>query len=144
MDFPLTCRRSEERLTIPHPRWAERGFVKAPLADLAEATGASHPSTRGGSKEAGGGGHVTGSSGSGGGGLAGQLHAAAERWRADDGGEAALGSSGLQCVMPMGRLGLWPWQQRTWVMGILNVTPDSFRRGERGRRLRQQLRPARS
>ena len=29
--------------------------------------------------------------------------------------------------MPMGRLDLWPWQQRTAVMGILNVTPDSFR-----------------
>ena len=38
--------------------------------------------------------------------------------------------SGLRCVLPMGpRKPLWPWQGRTHVMGVLNVTPDSFSDG---------------
>lgn len=103
--------RDGDRLIIPHPRWAERGFVKAPLADLAGAAAA------GGS--------------SGDGALTAQLRHAAEQWSSVDGGETALGTPDLQCVMPMGRFGLWPWQQRTSVMGILNVTPDSFSDGGR-------------
>jgi 2-amino-4-hydroxy-6-hydroxymethyldihydropteridine diphosphokinase/dihydropteroate synthase len=31
----------------------------------------------------------------------------------------------------MGRLGLWPYQRRTQIMGILNITPDSFSDGGR-------------
>jgi hypothetical protein len=49
---------------------------------------------------------------------------------ADWAGEQQVGGSGLQCVMPLphGR-GLWAWQQRSWLMAILNVTPDSFSDG---------------
>lgn len=45
-------------------------------------------------------------------------------------GEDQVGGGALQCVMPLphGR-GLWAWQQRSWVMGILNTTPDSFSDG---------------
>lgn len=35
----------------------------------------------------------------------------------------------LQCIIPLPSLPNWAWQQRTWVMGILNVTPDSFSDG---------------
>lgn len=45
-------------------------------------------------------------------------------------GEALVGGSELQCVLPLGLEGrVWPWQRRTRVMGILNVTPDSFSDG---------------
>ena len=38
-----------------------------------------------------------------------------------------MGGLDLRCVLPMGkRQQLWPWQGRTAIMGILNVTPDSF------------------
>jgi hypothetical protein len=49
---------------------------------------------------------------------------------ADWAGEQQVGGSGLHCVMPLphGR-GLWAWQQRSWLMAILNVTPDSFSDG---------------
>jgi dihydropteroate synthase len=41
-----------------------------------------------------------------------------------------VGGPDLHCVMPLphGR-GLWTWQGRSWVMGILNTTPDSFSDG---------------
>lgn len=38
-------------------------------------------------------------------------------------------SSDLQCIIPLPGLRNWAWQQRTWVMAILNVTPDSFSDG---------------
>ena len=38
-------------------------------------------------------------------------------------------SSDLQCIIPLPGLPNWAWEQRTWVMGILNVTPDSFSDG---------------
>ena len=36
------------------------------------------------------------------------------------------GGAGPDCA-PSFRL--WAWQQRTWVMGVLNLTPDSFSDG---------------
>ena len=44
-------------------------------------------------------------------------------------GEALVGRAGLQAVLPMGPDWLWPWKQRTQVMAILNLTPDSFSDG---------------
>lgn len=38
-------------------------------------------------------------------------------------------SDTLQRVVPMADGSLWRWQERTWTMGILNVTPDSFSDG---------------
>lgn len=38
-------------------------------------------------------------------------------------------SQDLQPFIPLSNLPNWAWQQRTWVMGILNITPDSFSDG---------------
>lgn len=35
----------------------------------------------------------------------------------------------LQPFIPLRNLPNWSWQQRTWIMGILNITPDSFSDG---------------
>ncbi len=35
----------------------------------------------------------------------------------------------LQPFIPLPNLPNWAWQQRTWIMGILNATPDSFSDG---------------
>lgn len=43
-------------------------------------------------------------------------------------GEQQLGSEDLRAVIPL-RSRTWAWQGRTQVMGILNVTPDSFSDG---------------
>ncbi|KAM0040227.1 putative Pterin-binding domain, dihydropteroate synthase [Helianthus debilis subsp. tardiflorus] len=41
------------------------------------------------------------------------------------GGEALIGKDGLRSVLPVNNQ-LWDWSKRTSVMGILNLTPDSF------------------
>lgn len=41
------------------------------------------------------------------------------------GGESLIGKDGLKRVFPIGNR-LWDWSERTSVMGILNLTPDSF------------------
>lgn len=38
-------------------------------------------------------------------------------------------SDTLQRVVPLADGSLWRWEDRTWTMGILNVTPDSFSDG---------------
>lgn len=100
-----------EQLIVPHPRWQERSFVIAPLADLTTPSSSTTPPPPPHS-------------------LTRMLGVAHQLWTAQ-GGEKQLGSPDLRCVMPMGRLGLWPWQERAQVMGILNVTPDSFSDGGR-------------
>ena len=39
-------------------------------------------------------------------------------------------SQDLQPFIPLRNLPNWSWQQRTWIMGILNITPDSFSDGD--------------
>ncbi|PRQ51008.1 putative transferase [Rosa chinensis] len=44
------------------------------------------------------------------------------------GGDSLIGKEGLKRVLPIGN-GLWDWSMKTSVMGILNLTPDSFSDG---------------
>ncbi|CAA7053630.1 unnamed protein product [Microthlaspi erraticum] len=44
------------------------------------------------------------------------------------GGESLLGRHGIQRVLPIGDQ-LWDFSKKTYVMGILNLTPDSFSDG---------------
>jgi 2-amino-4-hydroxy-6-hydroxymethyldihydropteridine diphosphokinase/dihydropteroate synthase len=100
----------DETLIIPHPRWQERDFVKGPLADLTPIDDANRVPV----------------------GLDKYLTAAKRLWN-DQGGEKTLRKysedASLQCVLPVGSMSTWAWSHQTSVMGILNVTPDSFSDG---------------
>ncbi|KAK9909901.1 hypothetical protein WJX75_009211 [Coccomyxa subellipsoidea] len=102
----ISC--DEDGLQVPHPRWHERSFVQAPVADLYAAGELGTDSAAGQ--------------------MASPLEELHARW-AQAGGERSLGGSDLGCVLPLPRIGMWPWQGRSQVMGILNVTPDSFSDG---------------
>jgi 2-amino-4-hydroxy-6-hydroxymethyldihydropteridine diphosphokinase/dihydropteroate synthase len=101
-------------LVVPHPRWQERDFVKGPLSDLTgswalTASAVVSPT-----------------------GLDRNLVASKRLWM-EQGGERGLRMASkdgsLGCVLPIGGGATWQWSQRTSVMGILNVTPDSFSDG---------------
>jgi 2-amino-4-hydroxy-6-hydroxymethyldihydropteridine diphosphokinase/dihydropteroate synthase len=98
-----------ENLEIPHARFLERPFVLAPLADLlndSNSASASHWSN-----------HKCCNGG------------VALAWEMM-GGEACIGKEDLRRVIPVGNE-LLDWSAKTHVMGILNVTPDSFSDGGR-------------
>lgn len=142
-----------QTLVVPHPRWQERDFVKAPLADLCATSLGGSSASSGGSGSSSGrrsphggaaqggsaeevaaaehGAASAGSSSDGrrdelaGAGLQRQLQLAASLWGAA-GGERQLGTPDLECVLPMGRLGLWPWQRRTQVRCPVNCQSTSL------------------
>lgn len=99
---------SSDILTVPHERIWERPFVMAPLMDLLGAdvendTVACWHSL--------------------------SIHSGGlfESWE-KLGGECIIGKDGMKRVLPIGN-DLWDWSLKTSVMGILNLTPDSFSDG---------------
>lgn len=97
-----------EILTVPHERIWERPFVMAPLMDLLgteidnDTVACWHSFAK----------HSDG---------------LFESWK-NLGGESLVGKDGMKRVLPVGNR-LWDWSRRTSVMGILNLTPDSFSDG---------------
>lgn len=95
-------------LTIPHERIWERPFVVAPLLDL---LGSSVESDTVACWHS----------------LSKQPNGLFETWE-KLGGESLIGKEGMKRVLPIGNR-LWDWSLKTSVMGILNLTPDSFSDG---------------
>lgn len=97
---------NSEILTVPHERIFERPFVMAPLVDLLgsdidnDTVICWHSFSKKGLFES---------------------------WE-ELGGESLIGKDGLRRVLPVNDR-LWDWSKKTSVMGILNLTPDSFSDG---------------
>ncbi|XP_050383680.1 folate synthesis bifunctional protein, mitochondrial-like [Argentina anserina] len=97
-----------ETLTIPHERIWERPFVIAPLMDLlgsaieCDVVACWHSFSM----------------------HSGGLFKCWEKL----GGDSLIGKEGLKRVLPIAN-DLWDWSTKTSVMGILNLTPDSFSDG---------------
>lgn len=97
---------NSETLTVPHERIWERPFVMAPLVDLLgsdiddDMVLCWHSFSKKGLLES---------------------------WQ-ELGGESLIGKDGLRRVLPVDNR-LWDWSKKTSVMGILNLTPDSFSDG---------------
>ncbi|XP_026386499.1 folate synthesis bifunctional protein, mitochondrial-like isoform X1 [Papaver somniferum] len=97
-----------ESLSVPHERIWERPFVMAPLIDL---LGSAIDSDTVGSWHS----------------FSTQKCGLFESWE-KLGGEQLIGKDGMRRVLPIGNR-LLDWSQKTHVMGILNLTPDSFSDG---------------
>lgn len=99
---------SSENLTVPHERIWERPFVMAPLIDIIgsdvenDTIAAWHSLSN----------------------FSGGLFEAWDKL----GGDSLVGKDGMSRVLPVGNR-LWDWSQKTSVMGVLNLTPDSFSDG---------------
>lgn len=99
---------SSDCLIVPHERIWERPFVLAPLVDLlgsdvnSDVVACWHSLS---------------------------IHPGGifESWE-KLGGKSLIGKEGMKRVLPVGK-SLWDWSLKTSVMGILNVTPDSFSDG---------------
>lgn len=97
---------NSEILMVPHERIFERPFVMAPLVDLLgsdidqDTVLHWHSFSKKGIFES---------------------------WE-ELGGESLIGKDGLRRVLPVANR-LWDWSKKTSVMGILNLTPDSFSDG---------------
>ncbi|GAB2295911.1 hypothetical protein Dimus_030059 [Dionaea muscipula] len=104
-------------LTIPHERIWERPFVMAPLIDLLGSSFESDDDDTVASW------HSLSK-------FSGGLYEAWEKL----GGESLFGNDKMRRVIPIGNNDnnnniLWDWSKRTSVMGVLNLTPDSFSDG---------------
>ncbi|KAL6855902.1 hypothetical protein ACP4OV_018704 [Aristida adscensionis] len=97
-----------ETLIVPHERIHERPFVLAPLVDLLGTSSDDGIETRWHSLSKCSGGFF-------------------ELWN-KLGGESIIGTEGIKRVLPVGYR-LLDWSERTLVMGVLNLTPDSFSDG---------------
>ncbi|CAN6476874.1 unnamed protein product [Victoria cruziana] len=97
-----------EILSVPHERIWERPFVVAPLIDLLGNTVDTDCAATWHS-------------------FSGQFGGISEVWK-KLGGDSSIGKEGLRRVLPVGDQ-LWDWSKRTHVMGVLNLTPDSFSDG---------------
>jgi len=99
---------NSETLIVPHERIHERPFVLAPLVDLLGASGEDGIETSWHSLSKCSGGFF-------------------ELWN-KLGGESIIGTETIKRVLPVGNR-LLDWSERTLVMGVLNLTPDSFSDG---------------
>ncbi|CAA7048820.1 unnamed protein product [Microthlaspi erraticum] len=106
--FYGNLRVNSENLIIPHERLWERSFVLAPLVDLL-GTNVDNDTVAHWHSLA--------------------LHPGGilQAWERL-GGESLIGQDGVKRVLPIGDK-LWDFTSRTHVMGILNLTPDSFSDG---------------
>lgn len=99
---------NSDTLIVPHDKIWERPFVMAPLMDLI-GTDADNDTVVGW--------HSLSR-------LSGGLFESWEKL----GGEALVGKEGMKRVIPI-KTRLWDWSEKTSVMGVLNITPDSFSDG---------------
>ncbi|KAF7842722.1 folate synthesis bifunctional protein, mitochondrial [Senna tora] len=99
---------SSNILNVPHERIWERPFVVAPLMDILGSAVDSDTVACWHS-------------------FSGHSGGLVETWKRL-GGESLIGEEGLKRVLPVAD-GLVNWSQRAFVMGILNLTPDSFSDG---------------
>ncbi|XP_047316462.1 folate synthesis bifunctional protein, mitochondrial-like [Impatiens glandulifera] len=114
---------NSENLVVPHERIWERPFVMAPLVDVLGSLIENDTVACWHSMSA----HPDG---------------IFECWK-KLGGESLIGKDGMKRVMPIGKR-LWDWSNKTHVMGVLNLTPDSFSDGGKFQTVQAAVSQARS